>query len=215
LAAAGEDGDSQALVPPTWPTPLFCLTHTGLSRGCRCNPLGAVNPSAARPRPFHSGCPVGAVVALLLVVTGGFLPGFLRAATPGEIESRLREAIRMPQVNLQLNFGFTSRQGLEAWDPMIDPAAEISRLEQAMVQSEADAERWLKISRLRGELQDEAGAQAANDRGLALLRERLKAKPDDARAMSALGDALPTDEAEAERLLRGAVSRAQIGRAHV
>lgn len=148
------------------------------------------------------------VLPLLLLWVGGFLPGFLRAATPGEIESRLREAIRMPMVNLELNFGFNSRQGLEAWDPVIDPAAEIARLEKAMVQSDADAERWLKIARLRGELNDEAGARAAHDRGMALLRERLKARPDDARAMAALGEALPTDEAEAERLLRGAVSRA-------
>lgn len=145
------------------------------------------------------------MLAVLLVVAD--LPS--RAAAPGEVQARLREAIQMPSFSLELNFGYTAEQGLEAWDPPINPPVEIAKLERAMTGGLGDGTNWLKIAKLRAQLKDDPGATAARAKAVAVFRRQLAAQPGELQAMAALGDALPQAESdEAERLLRAAVAKA-------
>jgi len=141
----------------------------------------------------------------------GFLPLLfllaVQGASPGQVQEQLREAIRLPMLNIGIRFGFDV-SGLESWDPVVDPAGEAFRLERQMAERPDNAAGWLELARLQRLAGNTNEARHSEEKAVTRRRQELADRPDDARAMAALAAALPAAQyAEAERLLHAAVAR--------
>ena len=142
---------------------------------------------------------------LLLVAFG--LQG--HGASPGDTEVRLRAALRTPEIQLTVQFGFDTKDGMDAWDPVLDPAGEAKKLEGSLSSRTPAAADWERLALLQSRAGLTNAADATRARWVKQCQEALAARPEDPRRMSELGTALGgTDEAEAGRLLRAAAAKA-------
>jgi hypothetical protein len=131
------------------------------------------------------------------------------AANSGDLVQRLHDAIRLPTINVEINYRFSPAEGLDAIDEPDDPAGAAEALVEGMKGVPADAEQWEKVSKLRGLAGDEKGSSEARKNAVRLYRERVSAAPDAIEPMSALALSLPPSAAEeAETIARGLVARA-------
>ncbi|MBX3733620.1 MAG: hypothetical protein KF791_13620 [Verrucomicrobiae bacterium] len=150
------------------------------------------------------------VCRLLLAVLAGLLGvAALRAAAPGEAGMRLRALLRMPEIQIEVEFGLDNRQGLDAWDPVTDPAAEARRLEGLLRGDEADAMLLDRIADLQSKAGLTAPASESRQRAIRRCRDAVAIHPEDPQRLARLGWVVsPEDAVEAEQLLRLAASRA-------
>ena len=118
-------------------------------------------------------------------------------------QSKLRDAIKLPQLAIEFDIHFSSRNASD------DPNASMTTLQQSLRGSASDAPIYMKIGDLYNSdpLNDVPRAKAAYRRAIPLFRKQIERQPRDGWAMSQLGTGLwESDEnAEAEKLLRKAV----------
>lgn len=132
----------------------------------------------------------------------------VHGASPGESDARLRAALRTPGVQVTVQFGFDTKDGLDAWDPVLDAAAESKRLEATLSGKTPDPSQWERLARLQAKAGLTNAAVATRARWVTQCREALASRPEDARRMADLGSALAgDDDPEAVRLLRAAAAK--------
>ncbi|MBL9174809.1 MAG: hypothetical protein JNL10_14825, partial [Verrucomicrobiales bacterium] len=142
--------------------------------------------------------------ALLLLPLGFQVHG----ASPGESDARLRAALRTPAVQVTVQFGFDTKDGLDAWDPVLDPVGEAKRLEATLAGKTPVPGQWERLSHLQAQAGLTNAAAATRARWVTQCREALASRPEDARRMADLGAALAgDDDTEAARLLRAAAAK--------
>lgn len=133
----------------------------------------------------------------------------LQGAGPGELERRLRSAIQTPEIQLSVRFGFNTEDGMDSWDPVLDPAGEAQKLEGILARRTPSAAEWERLALLQFRAGLTNAADATRARWVRQCRDSLAARPDDARRMAELGTALTgSAEDEAEKLLRAAAAKA-------
>lgn len=145
------------------------------------------------------------IFALPLLVLGIQIHG----ASPGDSDARLRAALRTPEIQLTVHFGFDTQDGMDAWDPVQDPVGEAKRLEGTLAGKTPTSAEWERLALLQSRAGLTNAATGTRARWVKQCREALAARPEDARRMAELGTALAdVDAAEAGRLLRAAASKA-------
>jgi tetratricopeptide (TPR) repeat protein len=124
-----------------------------------------------------------------------------RGAANEQMATRLRQAVRLVPVNLQMGFRFDFTGALDMQDELRPPAEEIARVRQELTGEPSDAPKQLRLARLYSNLGDTNSAKASVDKALELARRRVALQPDDGLALAILGEALSRadkdDEAEA------------------
>ncbi len=140
------------------------------------------------------------VLSLLLVST----VGPLRAAVDEPVVKKLREAVQLPRMNMQFKFGFTDSQDWVSDPDLPDPKAELARLRGRLNNELKDAEIWLEMSRVAGQLDDPAEKGRLRMAAVGAWRKWVAAAPDDRAAQIGLGAALRLAQEfdESERILR-------------
>jgi tetratricopeptide (TPR) repeat protein len=130
------------------------------------------------------------------------------AAAQTSQRDRLREAVQLPRITVYMvSWAFYQTKGglcLRATD---NARAEIAALRHSLVGDGSDADRYDRLAELYDEVKDEVHARQAREWVVVLLRHRLEVHPDDALAMSDLGQTLMDLERfeEGEALVRRAV----------
>ena len=115
----------------------------------------------------------------------------------------------MPAIEVSVQFGFSTRDGLEAWDPVIDPAAEAGRLTATLTGGAKDALILDQIASLQSDAGLTNAATETRARAVRIAREALLQHPDDSRTQAWLGWVLGWKGVdEADRLIRAAAARA-------
>ncbi len=143
-------------------------------------------------------------LALWLMLGSAALGPVLRAAVDEPVAIRLRQAVKLPMMNVKFNFGFTDSQDW-AGDPEVsDPKAELERLKGRLKNELKDAEVRLEMARVAGQLPDDAEKQPYRTAAVEAWRKWATAAPGDRAVQTGLASALRVakEYEEAERILR-------------
>jgi tetratricopeptide (TPR) repeat protein len=133
----------------------------------------------------------------------------LRAEEPGNRE-RLRQAAKLPSLEVAVNIGFDSRHRFKLLDDGPPGPEAIAVLRKALKGDASDAERYLQLARLYDDSRESDRAGEAARKAAELFRQRLKDRPQDGALLVGLGQALDEvdEDKEEEEVLRRAVKAA-------
>lgn len=111
---------------------------------------------------------------------------------------RLRAAIRLPEVQLQAQFGASHVQDWHGDDDIPDPRGEAEQLRQALTGQPADAPKLLRIAEVVSLTKDRAATEAAGKAALEAARRWVSATSGDARSTVQLALAIHFEGGSAE-----------------
>lgn len=124
--------------------------------------------------------------------------GPLAAAVSSSMGERLRAAIRLPEVQLQAQFGASHVQDWHGDDDIPDPRGEAEQLRQALTGQPADAPKLLRIAEVVSLTKDRAATEAAGKAALEAARRWVSATSGDARSTVQLALAIHFEGGSAE-----------------
>jgi tetratricopeptide (TPR) repeat protein len=139
---------------------------------------------------------LGWILALLAAGPGA-------AAVSSSMGERLRAAIRLPEVQLQAQFGASHVQDWHGDDDVPDPRWEAEQLRQTLTGQPADAPKLLRIAEVVSLTKDRSAREAAGKAALESARRWVSATSGDARStvQLALATQFEGDAAQAVKLL--------------
>ena len=142
------------------------------------------------------------LLALLFWVTPADVS--LHAAVDEPLVNKLRQAVRLPRMNMQFKFGFTDSQDWVSESDFPDPQAELDRLRGRLKNELTDAEVRLEMARVATQPGDNPDAEKLRKAAVESWRKWAAVAPGDRTVQTGLASALrlAKEYEEAERILR-------------
>ncbi|MSU36912.1 MAG: hypothetical protein EXS36_17810 [Pedosphaera sp.] len=142
-------------------------------------------------------------LAVLLVLLSA-ASARVRGAVDEPMPNRLRQAVKLPRINVQFGFGFIDSQDWVGDPHISDPKAELERLKGRLKNEQKDAKIRLEMTRVAGQLSDDAEKQPYRAAAIEAWRKWAAAAPGDLAVQTGLASALfvAKEYEEAERVLR-------------
>jgi tetratricopeptide (TPR) repeat protein len=122
-------------------------------------------------------------------------------------KQKLRQTLRLPTIHLQQGLEIDIKTGLHLSGQLADGKKEIAKIHKELKSDASDAERYVLLGELLFDQGEAEQSKMAYKHAAALLRQRLKADPDNAKLLAQLGRALAGGghHKDAEASLRQAV----------